>query len=143
MAKKVEAIMTGHRKVDRRLKKLAGPDAKKMIRRSSKDAIKPIHQQAKGNAKQNKKSGQLTKGYKSRAMPRSRVRFGSRVTIESKSFPDEFYASFQELGWKSGLQKKKNPGRQDLKKAAEAKRKQAIRQYHQNLKAGVKALARS
>ena len=83
---KVEAIMTGHRKTDRRLKKLRGPEAKKMIRKASKDAIKPIQQEAKSSAKQGKKTGILTKGYKARSMPRSRVYQGAPARSATNPF---------------------------------------------------------
>lgn len=135
--------ITGDKAIDKALKRLAGPVAKKAIKQASKESIKPVMAQARSNARDHSQSGTLAKSYKARSMKRSRSRVGSRVTTEDKSFTGKFYASFQELGWKSGKQKTKNPGHQDLKTAADDKRSAVLRDYRARLKTKIDQLAKA
>lgn len=141
---KVTVVKTGNWFVDRKLARLAGPEAKKVIRRASRKAIKPVQQQGRNNAKRNKeeRSGTTEKSIKTRAMSRSRARVGAKVTIEDKSFEEKFYATFQELGWKSRGTRAKNEGRQDLKRAAHQKREQVLRDYRKQIGNEIKILAK-
>ena len=135
MAKKTILVtMTGNRKTDRRLKRLRGKDQKRAVTKSARTTIKPVQEEAKQTAKGHRVTGTMAKGYKVRSMKRSRSHVGARVTIDQKTFPDEFHARFQELGWKAGLQKTKQPGHQDLKKAANKKRQAVLRRFHTGIR---------
>lgn len=151
---KVTVVKTGYWFVDRKLARLSGKDAKAVIRKASRAAIKPIEQQAKSNARKTGKpvhpipirSGKFAKiaerveakgltqqSIKTRSITRSRVRVGSRVTIEDKNFPKKFYAKFQELGWKS-LRGRKMKGNRPLLKSANEKKQIVLRKFKGEIK---------
>ena len=139
---KIHATKTGDWFVDRKMKRLAGTDQKKAIRKASRPALKPLQQEAKSTAKSAKQSGKYHKGIKVRSLKRSRSRVGARVTIDRKSFDGDFYATFQELGWKAGKRKKKQKGIRAMKSAAKRKRRHVLRIYKRELKQVIKELSR-
>ena len=96
-------IVTGIGELNEKLAKLTGPQAKAAIRKASRTALKPVAQAAKANAP--RRTGRMAQSIKVRALPRSRVRIGSRVTSSGtdKQYQGKtFDGAFQEYGWRSG-----------------------------------------
>ena len=84
------------------LKELPGKEGKKIVRKATRLAAREIIlPQARNNAPV--RSGALKRAIKVKAITRSRSAVGVRVTIGENDFQgDQFYGSFQELGWRSG-----------------------------------------
>lgn len=135
---KIEVITTGDKKINRMLKRLTSKEAKKILRKSMRHAMKPVQQEAKGNAKQFKESGVLQRSIKIRSLKRSRTGFGIRVSSSTKTgkFNGGFYGSFQEFGTKAIAKK------QFMTRAANTKGKVAVRLYREKVKQDIRSLAR-
>jgi len=147
----VTVVITGDKKLNRALKKLPSAEQKKVFKAAARPAVKPVMQQARQNAQRDKKTGTLAKSIKVRAIPRSRVRIGIRVTTSSESFTGNYYASFQEYGWKSGKGNTKIAffgwkfgkgntkiaGRNHMKDAASVKGPAALKDYSQRMKKAI------
>jgi HK97 gp10 family phage protein len=90
----------------RKLKKLERKDAKKVITRAARTAMRPVMQAAKGYAP--KDSGNLRKAIKLRALKKNRRgNIGVRVAISDQWFVGKmFYGAFQEFGWHVGKRDK-------------------------------------
>lgn len=97
------AVVTGDAEVNRRLAALKGPLAKKAIRKSSREALRPVADDARTLAP--RKSGRLRRSIGVRALKRSRSRVGARVTTgaESRQFKGRtYYGGWIEYGRKAG-----------------------------------------
>lgn len=141
MAKKM-AVLTGDKKLNRKLARLTGPQAKKAFRQSARPAIKPIQQESKSNSSKHSDTGKLARSYRVRSIPRSRSRIGSRVTIREEEF-DSFYAGFREFGWKAGRAKRKVKGTEDMERAAKAKKTAVMRDYKARLAKNIQEIAKA
>ena len=145
MAKKT-LVLTGDKKLNRKLKRLAGPDARKVIRQASRVAIKPVRSAAKSQAPHD--SGALRRAIRIRAIKRSRSKVGTRITIGEKDFTGStFYGGFQEWGWKTGKRGSQNrthiEGKRFLKQAADSKRAMAIAIYRREIAKRITELAKT
>lgn len=132
-------VLTGDKALNRKLKKLAGKEAKAVIRKATRPALKPVLQEARAEAP--KRTGNLRKNIKIRALPRSRKFFGSRVTSgagKSENSGDAFYGAFLEYGTKRGIEP-----RRFMKRAAEKKRSQALSIYKQEVGNNITKLGRN
>lgn len=101
MAKAI--VLTGSEELNRKLAALKGAQAKAAIRKASRTALRPIADAVKARAP--RRTGALSRSVKVRALPRSRVRIGSRVTTSGtdRQFKGRtFYGGFQEYGWRAG-----------------------------------------
>ena len=139
---KKDVVKTGFILLDRKLKKLPSKQQKTAFRKSARPALKPLQQQAKSNAKEDKQSGTTGRSIKVRSMKRSRSRVGAKVTSEGKSFDGKFYAKFHELSWKAGKSRRKIKGNQPMKRAVKTKKRTVIRKYKENLKQNIKQATR-
>ena len=137
---KVTMVLTGDRQLNRKLKRLTSKQQKAAFREAARPAIKPVGQEAKSNAKENKDTGALAKSIKVRSIKRSRSRIGVRVTTRTEDFKEgRFYASFQEYGWKAGNTRVK--GRENLTKAANKKGRLALKNYKLLMRLAIKEQA--
>jgi hypothetical protein len=84
------------------LNEISAKRGRDIVRKSTRTAAKEILlPQAKSNVPV--RSGQLKRAIKVRAIQRSKNAVGVRVSASEKDFTgDQFYASFIELGWRSG-----------------------------------------
>lgn len=145
---KIEMIVTGDERINRALKKISGKEAKSLMRKSMRPALKPVLQEAKSNAPSD--TGQLKKNIKIKAMKRSRTHFGVRVSMQipgqKENTQRPFYAAFVELGTKK---RKTTSGanrgtvrRQDfMRNAYKTKREQAFRIYRVLVTRGIRRIA--
>jgi HK97 gp10 family phage protein len=150
MAKPI-IVITGDDELNKKLKLLAGKDAKKVVRKSLRPALKPVLQEARGAAPT--KSGQLKKNIKIKSIARSRTYIGARVTSglgKAKSGNENsgvaYYGSFLEYGTKprttkSGANRGKVKPIRFMLRAAEKKREHALRIYRAGIAAGLKEIA--
>lgn len=146
---KIEVVLTGDKKLNRKLKKLTGKDQKKVVRKATRKAIKPIQKQAKQNIRSHRESGKLEKSIKVRAVKRTRRGIGVRVTTgrAGNDFDGEtFYGAFVEYGHKTGA--RGSSGRRDVKalrfmaNAAKTERRRVIKIYREEIRAGIKQLTK-
>ncbi len=96
-------VVTGIEELNAKLRQLRGPLAKKAIRKSSREALKPLAPKVARAAPQ--RTGRLSRATKVRALKRSRNKIGSRVTTSKsgRGFRGKaFYGWFIEKGWKTG-----------------------------------------
>ena len=135
----VTVVITGDKKLNKALKKLPSKEQKKVFKAAARPAIKPVMQQARGNANLFKETGALAKSIKVRAIPRSRVMIGIRVTTRSEDFAEKYYAAFQEFGWKAGKANKPIPGRNFMKDAAAVKGASVLKDYSNRMSKAIKA----
>jgi HK97 gp10 family phage protein len=131
---KMTIAMTGDKALDRKLKKL-GKDSKKAVRKASRPALKPVLQESRELAPV--RTGALKKSIKIRALKRSRVWTGSRVTTALGKGQNQFYGGFQEYGTKRGVKARRFMGQ-----AAERKRQQAMGIYKRELGKQIVELAK-
>lgn len=153
MAKKQMLVLTGDKELNKRLAMLSGKEAKKVVRKSLRPALKPVLQEARGNAPT--KTGFLKKNIKIKSIARSRTYIGARVTSglgKAKSGNDNsgdaFYGSFLEYGTKprrteSGANRGIVKPFKYMKKAADKKREQALRIYREGIASGLIGLAKN
>lgn len=128
-------VLTGSPEVNRALAELKGPKQKEAIRKASRAALRPVLDQVRTTAP--KRTGQLSRSVKVRALTRSRSRVGARVSVSARSnFKGKaFYAGFQEYGWKVGRRVRnsdlgmdpKNWARRTATQKAEAAKRNAAR----------------
>lgn len=130
---KVTAVITGDKKLNRKLSRLTSKQQKKAFRDAARPAIKPVMTESRSNAKANSDTGRLAKSIKVRSLPRSRSRIGVRVTTRADDFGRQFYASFQEYGWKAGKLKRPIKGTENMQDAARVKKASVIRDYKRRL----------
>lgn len=140
-------VLTGDKALNRKLQRLAGPVAKKIVRQAARIAVKPVLSAARNTVPV--RSGKLRRAIKIRALPRSRTRVGVRVTLGDQEFTGEtFYGGFQEWGWKTGKRnsttaaRRQIPGRHFLLRAAESQRETALKIYAREISAKIRALAK-
>ncbi len=134
MAKRV-IVLTGDKQLNKKLQRLRGPEAKKIVRTAARLALKPVLDEAKSQVPV--RSGALGKSLKVRAMQRSRVSFGARVTTGQQFFTGQtYYGGFIEWGTRYiaavGF----------LKRSADVKRDEALRIYRQKIQFGIVQLAK-
>lgn len=150
-------VLTGDKKLNRKLKKLANKEAKKVVREAQRPALKPLLQEARDNAPV--KSGELKKNIKIRAIKRSRKGFGTKVSSSdgnNLNSGDAFYGAFLELGVKRkggsfgsrllrvvGVGKHRIKPRKYMRNASDKKRKHVMRLYREKIASGLKELARN
>lgn len=99
----VQIVVTGDAEVNRQLSVLTGPEQKKAIRKASRVSLKPMAVAMRSAAP--RRTGRLSRAVKVRAMARSRVRVGSKVSVtgNATSFAGKaFYGGFLEWGWRAG-----------------------------------------
>lgn len=138
-------ILTGDKKLNRALAKLANKDARAIVRKAARPALRPVLASAKRHAP--KATGALAHSLKIRAIKRSRTRVGAQVQTAAGSFKGEtFYGGFQEWGWKQGkrgrLFRKHIEGAHFLIKAANETRAEALRIYRGLIAYGLREFAR-
>ncbi|QDV26746.1 HK97 gp10 family phage protein [Aureliella helgolandensis] len=165
-------VVTGSKTLNAKLASLKTTEAKKLIRKASRTALKPVQEEAKRLAPV--KSGRLRRSIKVRALKRSRSRVGSRVTTNGNDnlFKGRiYYGGFAEYGWKAGRratnadlgvsrQKRRTllqrlqveihnskrraiPGRFFMKRAAKSKRSAALGIYRRELSAAIRKLTQA
>ena len=135
---KVTMVLTGDKALNRKLKKLTGKDAKAVVRKATRPALKPVLQEARADAPV--KTGQLKKNIKIRALPRSRSSLGSRVTSglgKNANSGDAFYGAFLEYGTK------RIEAKRFMKGAAEKKRSQVLNIYKKEVGQNITKLAKN
>lgn len=101
--RKITVVLTNTESLNRKLAELTGRQAKEAIRKAARPALRPTLSAAKANAP--KKTGRLQRSIRIRAISRSRIRVGMRVTTskyDNQFSGRAFYSSFQEWGWKTG-----------------------------------------
>lgn len=148
MAKKVQVVLTGVRRLDRKLKRLGSKEAKKLVTKAAREAVKPILLTARRYAP--KDTGRLQKSIKVRALKRKKGRFGVRVTTgesDNQFRGRTFYGAFAEYGWTPGSRKSKRRGTPVMgelymKRAARAKRDSALKIYRERIKQMLKDLSK-
>ena len=91
----MEMVVTGDKRLNRKLARLAAKDAKGAVRKSSRTAIKPLAADFKKEAP--RESGDLARATKVRSLPRSRQSVGTRVVVDAETL-DKKYAAFRILG---------------------------------------------
>ncbi|MFO0939825.1 MAG: HK97 gp10 family phage protein [Pirellulales bacterium] len=99
----VTMVTTGDAEVNRQLSVLTGPEQKKAVRKASRVSLKPMAVQMRQAAP--RRTGRLSRAVKVRAMARSRVRIGSKVSLTGKASAfsgKAFYGGFLEWGWRAG-----------------------------------------
>jgi len=153
MAKKQMLVLTGDSELNKRLAMLSGKEAKAVVRKALRPALKPVLQQARGTAPS--KTGLLKKNIKIKSIARSRTYIGARVTSGSgkaksgnENSGKAFYGAFLEYGTKPRSNKSgANRGRIKpfgyMKSAANKKREQALRIYRQGIASGLIGLAKN
>ena len=121
--------IVGAKELQRILKNIPKKVAIKAIKKGSKEGAKIIQRRAKSLAP--RKTGQTRKAVKARMMKRSRVRVGAIIIVGAGDYKDdEYYASFQEYGWRQGSRKlgtgrKQIQGKHFIRNAANQKKRAA------------------
>ncbi len=136
-------ILTGDKKLNRRLNRLKLNLGKKIARKAGRKALRPVRDQARKDSP--KKTGTLRKSIKIRSIKRSRFKFGARVTTGNRSgnFSGKaFYGGFINYGWtpgKRGSGKRGKPvkGTRFLNNAAEKKKRAALAIYKIEIRSGI------
>lgn len=145
---KIEMIVTGDERINRALKKISGKEAKGLMRKSMRPALKPVLQEAKSNAPSD--TGQLKKNIKIKAMKRSRSSFGMRVSMGRPGQKDNtgkaFYGAFLELGTQdratqSGANRGTIKRRDFIRNAYKTKQDHAYRIYRTLVTRGIRRIA--
>lgn len=150
--RKVVVPVTGFWLLNRKLRRLAGKDGKKIIRRAAREAVKPVQAAAKQNAPDD--TGALRKSIRVRSLKGSRHRVGARVTTSAYDnvFKGRtFYAAFIEFGWFPGKRSRKGNSKKRgrpvmgelfMKNAARDKRRVARSVFKREIKKGIRNLVR-
>lgn len=136
---KITLVITGDAELNRKLRKLGSKEARNIVRKAARVALKPVLQEARALAPV--KTGKLRKHIKIRSLTRSRKSFGARVTsgfFKNVNSGDAYYGAFVELGTKerrhrSGKSVGSIAPRRFMKNAADKKRQQALRIYGQEI----------
>lgn len=100
-------IITGDAAADRALKEFATNAQRRIVRKATREGLRPVLTAAKANAP--RKSGRLRKSIKLRAMKRSRTKVGARITTGTAGSDFQgktYYGAFQEFGWRVGKRAK-------------------------------------
>ena len=127
MAKKL-MLVTGDKRLNRKLRKLTTGQQKKAFRKAARPAMKPMQGTVKKRVEQEfDGTGDLRKSVKIRSLPRSRSRVGVRVSTSIG------HAPAQEFGWKAGKARRQIKGRGFMKQSAEKKRRAVMDDYLQRL----------
>lgn len=90
-----KVTITGDKRIDRKLGKLSGADAKKVLRRALRRAVKPLQAAAKADAPVD--TGRLQAKIKVRAMKRKKGRLGVVVQVDQTDL-EKPYAAVEEFG---------------------------------------------
>lgn len=94
---KVKILVTGHRKIDRALKRIAPAAQRQVFRKASREALREMQREAKLIAP--RKTGRLAKAIKIRSGQRSRRFIRIVLAVAKGSFKDSrFYGAFEEFG---------------------------------------------
>lgn len=107
MSASVDLTSTGHQEVQAALARLSGPQAKQVIRQSSREALRPLLTTIKANCPV--RSGKMRQSIKIRSLKRSRKFVGATITVGDKEkayVGKQFYASFIVFGWKTGSRRR-------------------------------------
>lgn len=107
MSVSVDLSLSGHQEVQAALARLSGPQAKQVIRQSSREALRPLLTTIKANCPV--RSGKMRQSIKIRSLKRSRKMIGATITVGDKEkayVGKQFYASFIVFGWKAGSRKR-------------------------------------
>ncbi len=107
MSASVDLTSTGHQEVQAALARLSGPQAKQVIRQSSREALRPLLTTIKANCPV--RSGAMRQSIKIRSLKRSRKFVGATITVGDKEkayVGKQFYASFIVFGWKTGSRRR-------------------------------------
>jgi HK97 gp10 family phage protein len=84
------------------LKKIPGKEGKKIIRKAAREAANQVLLPVARTAAPSD-TGKMRRNIKVRAIGRSKNGVGVRIGASEKDFTgDQFYAAFQELGWRVG-----------------------------------------
>ena len=125
-------IIKGDKALIRKLRAIAGKDAKNIIRKASRSALRPIHFAARANV--TVESGALRKAIKLRALKRSRRRVGHQILISAP------HAWIQEKGGNKG---KPNYKKQEyIGPAVDHNKEQAFSIFKREVANGILALAK-
>lgn len=155
---KVDLVITGDAELNKKLAALTGPEAKKVIRKAAREALRPVLRHARANAP--KRTRRLEKSLKIRALKRSRSRIGAKVQTAAGDFKGKtFYGAFQEYdhrrGKRTNAQKRKGQpadsvadkrpvvqGKYYMKRAAEQGKQEALATYRTVVREGILALVK-
>ena len=149
---KVTIVVTGDQEINAMLARLTGPQAKSAVRQGARHALRPVLAAAKRHAP--KDTGTLGKNIKLRALKRSRVRIGARVTSGGRTSTgkstdytgDAYHGAFQEYGWtpgkRGGKRGTKVPGKHFMRRAADESQEEALRRYRDFLRQKFEELTR-
>jgi HK97 gp10 family phage protein len=132
---KVAIVLTGDAVLNKKLTYLKGANVKKAIRKASRAALKPLAAATKTAAP--RRTGQLRRSIKVKALRRTRKSVGARVTTERGYYAglgEAFYAKFIEWGWKTAGGRTAVSGRHMMKKTAKAKQSSVLADYRGRLK---------
>lgn len=132
--------VSGVNEVARAFKELDKALAKKICQKAIKASLPPVKAAAMSAAP--RKSGALASAIAIRAMKRSMKGFGQNVVWDKKRFPDEYYITYQELGWKTGKRGSANrrqiPGKHFMQKAMKANKEMAKRTAIAQIRQGIR-----
>ena len=133
----ITVVVTGDKRLNRKLQRLKATDAKKAVRESARIALKDIAFAARQNAPVD--SGKLQRSIKVRSLKRSRSKVGARVTTgtQTTDFSGEtYYGAFLEYG----TEKQEALGY--MKSAADNNKQHALRVYRRELKKRIESAAK-
>ncbi len=92
--------LTGDKRLNAKLARLSSKDAKALIRRAARPALKPVLGESRRLSP--KREGTLRRSLAIRAIKRSRRQVGARVTTKEGLFQGAtFYGGFIEWGWRT------------------------------------------
>ncbi len=144
MMARLTMVTTGDESLNRALQRLQGPRQKKAVRKASREALKPLAAATKSAAP--RLTGRLARAIKVRALPRSRVKIGTRVTIGAGMFKGEtFYGGFVVYGHLTGKRGSENrkevPANEFMRTTAKAKKSSVLADYRRRLRKLIVELA--
>lgn len=139
-------VVTGDKKLNRKLQTLKGPLQKKAVRQASRESLKAHLLPATKRAAP-RRSGRLQRAVKVRALPRSRKALGARITVGNQSFQGEtFYAGFIEYGRKTGKRgsagRRQVPPNDFMRRTAKRKKQAVLADYKRRMRQKIVELAR-
>lgn len=136
------------KRLQRKLDRLSGAEAKKSLRKGTREASKVIQRTAKSLAP--RRTGRLRGAIRVRALRRSRKkRVGSQVLVGEGFFRGAtFYGAFQEFGWKTRQGRTQGtrrtiPGKHFMEQAAKRKKDAALRRFLVETNKMIRSIARS
>lgn len=124
----MKLTMTGIRELDVQLQRLKLTAAKRIVRPACRKALRPIHKEIKSTSP--RRTGELRRHIKLRAIKRTRRFVGARVTVDVR------HGAPVEWGWKPG-DGDKVPGQYFMVQVANRKRARTIEIYRQEVAMGL------